>query len=166
MATARGEQPIATRGATWVPARPYWLLFLAGFSANEHEDYAQAERWLDGAMANRAPRRDARSELTHALVFQRKFDRADAILDRTLAQSQDRCELGYAWRRRGYIRFEQRRLDESRIAYQKSLEYDPDSEIARSELEMLRNTIVQEGGHPGWYVPPASLTQVTTCPAS
>jgi hypothetical protein len=85
------------------------------------------------------------------------------VIDDVLATQQDRCELARAWRRRGYIRFEQRRLDEARIAYQRSLEYDPDSKIARSELDLLRREITDNGGHPDWYVPPASTTHVTVC---
>jgi tetratricopeptide (TPR) repeat protein len=166
LAASRVDSRHRTRGATWVSSRPYWMLFIAGFCANEQQDYAAAERWLESAVALSPSKPDARNELTHSLVFQGKFDRADAILDAILGSSQDRCELGYAWRRRGYIRFEQRRLDESRAAYLRSLEYDPGSAIARSELELLRRTIQQEGGNPDWYVPPASFQGVTTCPAS
>jgi tetratricopeptide (TPR) repeat protein len=136
---------------------------VAGFCANDIEDYAGAERWLEAAMALSPTTPQAPNELTHALVFQRKFDRADAVIDTVLANTDDRCELARAWRRRGYIRFEQRRLDDSRIAYQKSLEYDPGSEIARSELALLHGEIEREGGHPDWYVPPASGTKVTVC---
>jgi tetratricopeptide (TPR) repeat protein len=164
LSRAGRDSPFAATGATWVSPKPYWILFLAGFCANDQQKYPWAEEWLESAVAM-APEIDtARMELTHTLVFLRKFDRADAILDGTLARTQDRCELARAWRRRGYIRFEQRRLDESRVAYQKSLEYDPDSDLARSELDLLRRTIEQEGGHPDWYVPPASQTKVTVCP--
>jgi hypothetical protein len=163
IAAAHDDPPFRTRGATWVSPRVYLVLFLAGFCANEIEDYPDAERWLESAMALVPTSPHAPNELTHALVFQRKFDRADAVIDHVLAITQDRCELARAWRRRGYIRFEQRRLDESRIAYQRSLEYDPDSKIARSELELLRRAIVANGGQPDWYVPPASRTLVTDC---
>jgi tetratricopeptide (TPR) repeat protein len=166
LAAAEPDSPFRTHGATWVPLRVYWLSFLAGFCAIDLQEYAPAERWLERAVAMLPEHPQARMELTHALVFQRKFDRADAILDHAIATSQDRCELARAWRRRGYIRFEQRRLEESRIAYQRSLEYDPDSEIARSELDLLRRTIEQQGGHPDWYVPPPSVSGTTVCPTA
>jgi tetratricopeptide (TPR) repeat protein len=164
LSLSRGDPPFAQRGATWVSPKPYWLLFIAGFCAIEHEKYELAEQWLESAVALAPELPAARMELTHALVSLRKFDRADAILDQSLAQSTDRCELARAWRRRGYIRFEQRRLEESRGAYLHSLELDPDSPIARSELELLRREIEHEGGHPDWYVPPASNQLVTVCP--
>ncbi len=163
---SRSAPPFLTRGATWVSPKPYWLLFVAGFCAIEHEKYETAEQWLESAVAM-APQLDtARMELAHALVSRGKLDRADAILEVTIARSEDRCELARALRKRGYIRFEQRRLDDARIAYQRSLEYDPDSPIARSELALLRQEIEQQGGHPDWYVPPASTTSVTACPGS
>jgi tetratricopeptide (TPR) repeat protein len=165
IAAARNDPPFRTRGATWVSPRPYYLLFVAGFCAIELEEYEQAEQWLESAVAMAPNINTARMELAHALVSQGKLDRADAIIAPTLATSQDRCELARAWRRRGYIRFEQRRLDEARTAYLRSLEYDPDSGIARSELELLRREVAQHGGNPEWYVPPpSSPDRVTRCP--
>ena len=166
LSAARESPAHRARGATWVSPRAYWMFFLAGFCAIEQEDYAQAERWLESAVALSPENETGRGELTHALVFQRKFDRADAIVETTIATSQDRCDLARAWRRRGYIRFEQRRLDEARAAYVRSLEYDPDSPIARSELELLRREITANGGSPDWYVPPTSVQHVTVCPPS
>ena len=163
IAADRGRSPFRERGATWVSPHAYFLLFVAGFCANEIEDYPRAERWLESAMAMAPRAPQVPMELAHALVSQRKFDRADAVIDHVLATMLDRCELARAWRRRGYIRFEQRRLDDSRIAYQRSLEYDPDSPIARSELDLLRRAVAENGGHPDWYVPPPSKTHVTVC---
>jgi tetratricopeptide (TPR) repeat protein len=160
---SHSQAPFLTRGATWVSPRIYGLLFIAGFCAVEIENYPQAERWLASAVAMAPAMATARMELAHALVSQRKLEQADAIIDPILLHSQDRCELARAWRRRGYIRFEQRRLDEARSAYLRSLEFDPNSELARSELDLLKRTIVENGGHPDWYVPPPSKTQVTVC---
>jgi Tfp pilus assembly protein PilF len=106
-------------------------------------------------------------ELAHVLVAQHKFDRAEAIVEDAIEHSQDRCELARAWRRRGYIRVEQRRLTEAEDAYRRSLEFDPASAIARSELDLLQREITKNGGNPQWYVPPPSNpASVTQCPGS
>jgi tetratricopeptide (TPR) repeat protein len=161
------DAPQRARGATWVALRPYWLSFLAGFCSVELERIPDAERWLEQAVAMAPRHATARMELAHVLVMRRKFERADAILDDALAHSQDRCELARAWRRRGYIRFEQRRLDEAESAYRRSLEFDPESSIARSELDLLQREIANHGGTPQSYLPPPSNpTGVTTCPPS
>ncbi len=166
LSLGRGEPPFATRGMTWVSPKPHWLLFVAGFCAIEHEDYDEAEQWLESAVAMAPHRETARLELVHALVSQRKLDRADAVVGVTLSRSQDRCELARAWRKRGYIRFEQRRLSEAEDAYHRSLDFDPESGIAHSELDLLQREIAKNGGTPKWYVPPASHSHVTKCPPS
>jgi tetratricopeptide (TPR) repeat protein len=163
LAQSTGLAPFATRGATWVSPKPLWLLFEAGFCSIEHERYADAVRWLESAVEMAPDVHSVRMELVHALLSLREIDHADSLLDFTFSHSQDRCQLAGAWRQRGYIRFEQRRLEESRDAYLRSLEYDPNSALARSELAGLAHVIEQNGGNPKWYVPPASKTQLTVC---
>ena len=104
-----------------------------------------------------------KSELAHVYVASGELDRADEIVESMIAMTDDRCDLGYAWRRRGYIRFEQGLLDEAREAYLKALEYDPASELARSELELLDQEIRDEGGSPTEYVPPDTVSSTTSC---
>jgi tetratricopeptide (TPR) repeat protein len=87
---------------------------------------------------------------------------ADAEIDGILAaaDADDNCTLARAWRRRGYIRFEQQRWDEARAAYERSLEYQPGNELALTELELISQQI-----GPSDPLSPALTTQtfVTEC---
>jgi hypothetical protein len=103
---------------------------------------------------------DVRQELIHALVGPGQLDAADAELDEILEAAEHPCTLARAWRRRGYIRFEQQRWGEARDAYLRSREYEPDNELARSELELIREQ-VQPGDDPPPALPPQAL--VTQC---
>ena len=164
LAESHGEPPFVTRGAAWVSPKPLWLSFEAGFCAIEHERFAEAKSYLESAL-RMAPHADpVRMELVHVLLSMHELDRADSLLDYTLSHANDRCFLARAWRKRGYIRYEQRRLDDARDAYLKSLEYDPNSSLARSELDLLARAIEQNGGRPEWYVAPESRTSISECP--
>jgi tetratricopeptide (TPR) repeat protein len=146
---------------TFVPARVGYLVYIAGFCAVDVEDYKTAERWLRAAVDLMPLQTMPRQELAQVLIATRRFDQADALVDDVLAIATDRCQIGAALRKRGFIRFEQGRLEEARSVYKKSLEYDPFSRLALSELDLLETEITRQGGEPDPYLPPPSQLQTT-----
>ena len=58
-------------------------------------------------------------------------------LDASMQLPMGKCMKAVAWRKRGFLLFEQRKLKESFQAYQKSLELDPGNKLAFSELRSL-----------------------------
>jgi len=157
-------EPYKTRGMTWVSPRPFALAFYAGFCAIESGDFRVAEKHLRRAVELAPYEPTSRLELAHVFVQRREFERADAEIDAALGSTEDRCTLGRAHRKRGFIRFEQGRLSDARAEYLRSLDYDPKSELARSELELLDREITRSGGEvPAPYQPPPSQTQLTEC---
>lgn len=160
---AATSEPLRSRGATWVNPRAAEVAFMSGYCAIELSDFDLAEEALTIAAGLQPANASIKSELAHAYLANGKLDEADRIVESMIEITDDRCDLGYAWRRRGYIRFEQGRLDEARAAYIKSLDYDPSSELARSELELLDAEIVEHGGEPPEYVPPDIVTTTTRC---
>ncbi len=158
------EAPYRTRGMTWVSPRPLFLAHLAGFCGVEAKDYEFAERSLRRAIELSPRLPGPRLELAHVLVTQGQLDQADAAIEVVFDSAKDRCDLGLAWRKRGYIRFEQGRLDDARSAYLRSLDHDPRSDLAVSELALLESEIEKRGGDVTRYVPPLSREIITACP--
>lgn len=163
IAAVAGSEPYMSRGATWVLQRPADLAFLAGFCAIETADFELARDMLQVAVALQPLNGSARSELAHAFVSLGELDRADEIVAQMISLTDDPCLLGRAWRRRGFVRFEQGKLEEARQAYRTSLQFDPRSEVARSELELLDAEIVGHGGEPSNYTAPEIVPATTQC---
>jgi Flp pilus assembly protein TadD len=122
------------------------LHYLLGFCAVERQDLGEAARALGASVRLNPLSPGARLELAHVLVLQRKLDDADQQVAGVLASTHDRCELGRAWRRRGYILVERGRLEEAWAAYQKSLEHDPGSKVAVDEMVFIAREIQRLGG--------------------
>jgi tetratricopeptide (TPR) repeat protein len=168
---ARAQPQYQQRGVTWILPAAADLHFLVGFCAVERQDLAEATRALGESvrLAPLAP--GARLELAHVLVEQKKFDEADRQIDGVLATTRERCELGRAWRRRGYILVERGRLEEAYAAYQKSLEQDPASRVALDEMVFIARELQRLGGSGARafkpYQPPAAAPRqvVTECTA-
>jgi hypothetical protein len=103
------------------------------------------------------------------LVQGRKFDDADREIDGVLATTADRCQLARAYRQRGYILVEHGRLEEAYAAYQKSLEYEPSSQLAMREMVFIAEEVQRLGGAAARafkpYRPPANRSSqvVTEC---
>ncbi|MBL8223763.1 MAG: tetratricopeptide repeat protein [Chromatiales bacterium] len=161
LAVASASEPFTSRGVVWVSTRPAELAFLAGYCAVDVQDYALAEGFLARSVALMPLDPGPKLELTQALIGQGKFDQADALVGEIMDSTDDPCRTAQALRKRGYIRFEQGLLEEARAAYRKSLEYDPTSPVARSELEVLNAEIGRTGGKSEPYQPPPT-EQLTT----
>ncbi len=73
------------------------------------------------------------------------------------------------WRKRAYILFDRGKLVDSYRAYARSLEFDPQSELARSEMNLIVTTLQRAGTYDekvlAPLVAPASgKMHVTNCP--
>ena len=106
--------------------------------------------------------------------MQQKLDAADTELERAIATSDSVCQTAILWRKRGYILFDRHKLVEAYRAYAKSLEFDPRSEIARNEMQLIVKLLHQTGtfdekqlgealGPPGERIVPGKMS-VTDCP--
>jgi tetratricopeptide (TPR) repeat protein len=159
-------EPYRTKGVAWVSSRPATLAYLAGYCAVDTRDYALAEGFLTTAVDLLPRAAQPKLELAQALVAQRKLEQADALVQLVIDTARDECDLAHAWRKRGYILFEQGELVEARSSYIRSLDFDPTSQLAISELKLLEAEIVAHGGDPQPYEPPPSEQFVTHCQGS
>jgi hypothetical protein len=161
-------------GVVLVSSRVAELMFEAGFCEVDRNAPANAEQVLRAAVAVSPASTKTRGELVQALIMQQKLDAADVELERAIATSNSACESAILWRKRGYILFDRRKLVDSYRAYAKSLELDPQSEIARNEMQLIVKLLHQAGtydekqlgqalGPPGDRIVPGKLT-VTSCP--
>jgi tetratricopeptide (TPR) repeat protein len=140
-----------------------------GFCEVDRKRYAESIGPLETAVALLPQLPSWRLELAKSLTMVKRFDEADELIQSVIAVSNmDPCRLGMAWRSRGYLLFDRGELRDSFAAYRKSLEYDPNSSIARSELELLREELADlpEGDDvPPHYEPPGVGNQVVKiCP--
>jgi tetratricopeptide (TPR) repeat protein len=157
-------EPFRTQGMVWVSDRPGRLTYLAGFCAVEAENFLDAEWWLRMATALKPLDAGIQTELVHVLIFEKRFDDADALIDQVMSTAKDPCDLAGVWRRRGYIRFEQGKMEDARAAYVESLEFDPGNNLALGELQLIDRILLENGA----VVPPAappSTTTLSTCQA-
>ena len=167
--------PRARRGGVvFVSSEVLQVMFDAGFCAVDGGAWADAETLLREAVAVSPASTGPRSELVQALIMQHKLDAADAELERAIATSASACDTAILWRKRGYILFDRRKLVESYRAYAKSLEFDPQSEIARNEMQLIVKLLHQAGtyddkqlgealGPPGERIVPGKMS-VANCP--
>jgi tetratricopeptide (TPR) repeat protein len=165
----RSTPRVRERGITWVSPRAANTSFIVGFCEVDRKRYAESIGPLETAVALSPRYPSWRLELAKSLTMVKRFDEADQMIESVIASSAtDSCRLGVAWRSRGYLLFDRGELRESYEAYRKSLEYDPGSSIARSELELLRQELARmpegEEALPD-YEPPALGNQVVKqCP--
>jgi hypothetical protein len=170
-----GAEPRARReGVVFVSPRVLQVMFDAGFCAVDRNEWADAETLLREAVAVSPASTGTRGELVQTLIMEKKLDAADVELDRALATSDSVCQSAILWRKRGYILFDRRKMVESYRAYAKSLEFDPQSEIAHNEMQLIVKLLHQTGtydekqlgealGPPGERIIPGKMT-VSKCP--
>ncbi|MBV9945687.1 MAG: hypothetical protein JOZ69_02440, partial [Myxococcales bacterium] len=96
------------------------------------------------------------------------FDEADAEIDAALESAESPCQLAFLWRKRGYILFDRGRHADSFNAYVRSLEFDPDSELAKKEMETIVSELRRTGNFDGaplkaYTPPPVGSTFVAKC---
>jgi tetratricopeptide (TPR) repeat protein len=128
---------IADKGVTWASPELESLLFAAGFCAIEDERFDEAKADFLALLALNPLDEKAGRELAHVYVSTRRWDDGLKLVDAQLGLVRSDCARAVLWRKRGFILFEQLQLHEARAAYIKSLEYDPQSELARSEIRLI-----------------------------
>jgi hypothetical protein len=124
-------------GVVWVSPKAYKINFFTGFCAVEAADAPSALSALRSAKALLPMSAEPRLEIAQTLAGTKQIDAARAEVDASMELPMGKCMKGVAWRKRGFLLFEQGKLKESFRAYQKSLEFDPGNKIAFSELRTL-----------------------------
>jgi tetratricopeptide (TPR) repeat protein len=144
------------------------LAFVAGFCEMERRAFADAEPFLRRAVALSPGNANIRGELVQSLIGQKRLDDADKELDVALAVAVDPCHVAMLWRKRGYILFDRAKLVDSYRAYARSLEDDPDSQVARREMKLIVSELQRAGGYDakaleGYTPPPSGGLTVHVC---
>ena len=154
-------------GVVWVSPKAYKISFFMGFCAVESADHFTALAALRSAKALLPVSAEPRLEIVQTLAGSKQIDAAMEELDASMQLPMGKCMKGVAWRKRGFLLFEQGKLKESFQAYQKSLEFDPGNKIAFSELRSLAVEIQRHeklsASEKHEYLPPPVLPgQLTT----
>ena len=124
------------------PALPYSSLgFIVGWIDYEHQDYNDAITAYRKGLRNNPDDASLVSELTNTLATTGQSEEALHIVDEFLASHGmlDDHDHALMLRRRGYALVELGRLDEGEAAYTESQKYEPDSTVAKSELEYIHS---------------------------
>jgi tetratricopeptide (TPR) repeat protein len=164
------RDPRARRdGVVFVSPSALEILFDAGFCAVDRGDWPNAEKMLRRAVELSPANANVRGELVQTLIMQKRPDEADSQLEIALASSDSPCQTAMLWRKRAYILFDRGKLVDSYRAYARSLELDPQSELARSEMNLIVTTLQRAGTYDekvlAPLVAPASgQMHVTNCP--
>lgn len=110
------------------------------FAAVERNDLATADEWIERGLALEPDHPLLLCE--KALVLGTKKRHEDALHHFQLAAKSHPWHASWvarALRGEGFELIELRRLDEAETAFKKSLELEPGSHVARSELEVIRD---------------------------
>ncbi len=164
-----GGDPRARRdGVVLVSPRALETVFDAGFCAVDRGDWPAAEALLRRAVELSPASANVRGELVQTLIMEKRLDDADAQLDIALGYADSDCRRALLWRKRGYILFDRHKLVDSYRAYARSLELDPQSEIARNEMNLIVGLMRRAGTYDEKALAPAVVAvpgkmQVTNC---
>ncbi len=118
------------------------IALLLGSEAVERHAYDEAIAVLDKGLALQPDYLPLSAEKMGAIQGQRRWADALAVGDAALQASglegfMGSPGVGLVQRRRGFSLVELNRLDEAQAAYEASLKSDPDSEVAKGELEYI-----------------------------
>ncbi len=164
------RDPRARRdGVVFVSPSALEILFDAGFCAVDRADWPTAEKMLRRAVELSPANANVRGELVQTLIMQKRPDEADSQLEIALAFSDSPCQTAMLWRKRAYILFDRGKLVDSYRAYARSLEFDPQSELARSEMNLIVTTLQRAGTYDEKVLAPliapaSGKMHVTNCP--
>jgi hypothetical protein len=152
-------------GVVWVSDKAHALNYYAGFCQVEMKDPAAIASLRTAAAltpASPVPRLELAQALLNAKQVQAANDEVDAVMELPLGK----CTQGMAWRKRGFILYEQGKLKEAFEAYRRSLDFDPNNKIAFTELRSLAGELQRTGKlsskEKASYTPPPVLPGQTT----
>jgi len=161
------QSPFRERGATWVPLNVARLHHWGGFCANDTQNESLAVSLLKVAQQMAPQETHIQLELAHALIHSGDLQAALAVADQITQSTDDACALGNAWRKKGFIYFEQGKLRRAYKAYVESLKHEPGHKLALGELKLIRSEARDKGDFKkaaGVYVPPpVGVTLSTQC---
>jgi tetratricopeptide (TPR) repeat protein len=164
------RDPRARRdGIVFVSPSALEILFAAGFCAVDRRDWPTAETMLRRAVELSPANANVRGELVQTLIMEKRPDEADSQLETALAFSDSPCQTAMLWRKRAYILFDRGKLVDSYGAYARSLEFDPQSELARTEMNLIVTTLQRAGTYDDKVLAPLvapanGKMHVTSCP--
>jgi tetratricopeptide (TPR) repeat protein len=164
------RDPRARRdGVVFVSPAALEILFDAGFCAVDRGDWPTAEKMLRRAVELSPANANVRGELVQTLIMQKRPDEADSQLEIALGFSDSPCQTAMLWRKRAYILFDRGKLVDSYRAYARSLEFDPQSELARTEMNLIVTTLQRAGTYDDKVLAPLitpanGKMHVTNCP--
>jgi len=164
-----GDPRARRDGVVFVSPAALEILFDAGFCAVDRSDWPTAEKMLRRAIELSPANANVRGELVQTLIMQKRPDEADSELEIALAFSDSPCQTAMLWRKRAYILFDRGKLVDAYRAYARSLELDPQSELARSEMNLIVTTLQRAGTYDEKVLAPliapaAGKMHVTNCP--
>jgi hypothetical protein len=159
---AAGQPEVRARGVTWVVPAVADLHFLAGFCANDRQDWTEAIRLLHKTATLKPLDPKLRGELVHALTSLRQFDEADREIEAALALRPGRCTEARLLRSRGYALVERRKVVEAYRTYVRSLELDPTSDLARQELKLIVGMLQTAGSSDAKALSEVPLSGIST----
>lgn len=165
LALALSRPTSRERGVVFTEGVASAYLFIAGWCAVDRQDWDAAGTLLRDAVQLSPWRPQPRLELAQVEIMRKRLGDADVIVEDILATAKDPCVLGVAWRKRGFIRYEQGQFEDARNAYLKSLVHDPESQLALSELSLLNAEISKHGGTAIEWTPPPTEQLTTACHA-
>jgi tetratricopeptide (TPR) repeat protein len=157
---------LSRTGATLVSQSIAELNFIGGFCAVDRGDWKAAQRHLEEASSLDFRDTSARMELAYVRVHMGDFEPAEEQITFVLANTQEPCAIARALRMRGFIQFERGALTEAYATYTESLDYEPGSQLARSELSTIYQTMESQGfaeQPPPEYAPPPTQQFTTQC---
>jgi tetratricopeptide (TPR) repeat protein len=163
------DQRARRDGIVFVAPAVVEILFDAGFCAVDRADWPAAERMLRRAVELSPANANVRGELVQTLIMEKRPDDADRELDVALSFADSPCETARLWRKRGYILFDRGKLVDSYRAYTRSLDFDPQSELARSEMGLIVATLRRAGSYDEKVLAPliapaGGTLRVSNCP--
>lgn len=119
--------------------------YLKAYALIELSRFPEARSVLEKAVSHAPLNSQYTSELAAAYLKERNWDKAletylaaEKIADAAPDETSKKRQLAVARRGMGYALIELKRLDEAEARYNQSLETDPGSPLARSQLEYIR----------------------------
>lgn len=169
LALLAGDPRARRDGVVFVAPKAEEILFVAGFCAVDRADWPTAERMLRRAVEISPANANVRGELVQTLMMEKRPDDADRELDVALSLVDSPCTTAMLWRKRGYILFDRGKLVDSYRAYARSLDFDPQNDIATSEMSLIVATLHRAGTYDDkvlapFIPPPSGKMRVTNCP--
>lgn len=136
---------LQSKALLWVSPNVGELYYRAGFCAVQLQQLGAAEKHLRRLLVVSPTSAVGYSELAQTLTLAGRYQEALAQVEVGLGMSASDCESARLLRKRGFIQFEQGELMLSRKTYLQSLQLDPSSALAKSELQLIESTLRKKG---------------------